>query len=95
MAILERDSSVKRRRMHAIAHRIWKKRLGQGDALALWEILKERPDEPVAHQLLGELLLAQRKLPAARSSLETALRLDPANPYLRAQLAELPRPKLR
>jgi tetratricopeptide (TPR) repeat protein len=89
MAILERDSSSKRLRMQAIARRIWRKRIAHGDALTLWEIVQERPNEPVAHQLLGELLLAQRKFPAAKSSLESALRLDPANPYLRSQLAEL------
>jgi predicted Zn-dependent protease len=81
--------------MQAIAGRIGRKRIAHGDALTLWEIIQERPNEPVAHQLLGELLLAQRKFPAAKRSLESALRLDPANPYLRAQLANLLSPKLR
>jgi hypothetical protein len=94
VAILERDPSPERLRMHAIARRIWRGRIDRGDAGALREILRRWPDEPVPHELLGELLLEQRKFRKAAASLETALRLDPANPRLRARLESARNPDL-
>ena len=79
--------------MHAIARRIRKHRIEPGDASALREILRKWPDEPVPHELLGQLLLAQRKFPEAAVSLETASRLDPANPRLRLRLERARHPK--
>ena len=95
MVILERDSSAERLRMHAIARRIRRHRIGPGDTRALRELLRKRPDDPVAHQLLGELLIEQRQFRAAAASLEAALRLDPANPELQARLEGIPSRKLR
>ncbi len=94
VAILERDSSPERLRMHAIASRIWKGRVGRRDAGALREIIRRSPYEPVPHELLGELLLGQEKFREAAASLEAALRLDPANPRLRARLGSARRPEL-
>jgi MFS family permease len=86
MAILERTSSPERLGMHEIARRIRKRRSEPDDVTALREIIRRWPDEPVPHELLGQLLLAQRKFSAAATSLQTASRLDPANPRLRARL---------
>ena len=81
-------------RMHAIAFRIWKGRVGRRDAGALREIVRRSPYEPVPHELLGELLLGQEKFREAAASLEAALRLDPANPRLRARLETARNPDL-
>ena len=42
------------------------------------------PNLATAHQWLAELLLDQRRMPEARSELDTALALDPAAPLMRA-----------
>jgi hypothetical protein len=89
LAILERDTSPGRLRMHEIARRILKHRTKPADASVLRKIVRKWPDEPVPREMLGELFFEQQKFEAAVASLEAALRLDPANPRLQARLEEV------
>ena len=54
-----------------------------------------RPDDPVAHDLLGLALGSQGKLDEAKVQFERALQIDPANSEVRDHLARVLQFRLR
>ena len=75
-----------RRQIHAIAGRVWERGGGPRDARALRKIAAAHPEDPIPHQLLADLHAARENPNATVAALEAALRLDPADSFLRMRL---------
>ena len=59
------------------------------DIQSLKQALAVSPDNVPLLLMLGEAYLEQFSLEEAKSSYESVLRVDPANPYARTQLVQL------
>jgi Tfp pilus assembly protein PilF len=54
-----------------------------------------RPDDPAAHDLLGQILALQGQLPAAAAEFERALAIDPNAADVREHLSRVTRARSR
>lgn len=94
LAILVRDSGPSQPSLRALSRRVLGRRPAPDDERRLLDRIEQWPEEPLPWELLGRLQLQAERFGPAIVALETAHRLDPANPRPR-ELAEQARHRAR